>query len=114
MGAGNQHIFAAECANSARTFVQRRFFVFIVNQATRFDRIRGNDHGVRNQQFAHCADQLVCREFIAASGSQDRIEHQRDIGIIGGDFAIAATLSTLPITPTLNAATGMSSRIMRA
>src|SRR5450759_1416747 len=83
--AGDQHILATHAQYTFGAFLQRWIILFIIlvhRETARLNAVRRKNGCLRNQQLAHRVQHVVIRQFVAASGSQHRIQHQRNIGII--------------------------------
>ena len=89
VGAGDEHEFAAGGDEAARAFGQVGVVVLDVvveRETARFDAVGRQQRRLRQQQFDHGGDGLLVGQRIAAAGGEHRIEHQRDVGIVGEDF----------------------------
>src|SRR5450759_4765289 len=85
MRAGDQHILTTHEQYALGAFLKRRivlFIVFIQRETARLHAVRRDDGSLRNQQLAHRIQHVVIRQFVAASRSQHRIQHQRNIGVV--------------------------------
>ena len=86
MRAGDEDVFATHVDQAASAFGEFRVVIFLVrvfHQTSRFQAVRGEDSGLRQQQVAQCVEQFLVGERIAATGSQHRIEHDGNVGVVG-------------------------------
>jgi len=103
VGTGDQHEFTAQVNQAARAAGQigsgrgirlrlDALLVLIIligqvfRQAPRLDAVGGEHCGLRQQQVDQCAHQLLVGERIAAPGTEHRVEHQGNIGVVGNHF----------------------------
>ena len=87
--AGDQHIFTTQLQNALGAFRQLGvvlLIIFFQQQAPRFQTIRRQDGGLRQQQLAHGIHHVFIRQFVAAAGRQHWIEYQWYVGIIRDYF----------------------------
>ncbi len=87
--AGDEHVLAAARDEALRALgeVGIVFLVAVVDrEPARFEAVRRDDRRLRHEQLAQRDHHFLGRELVAAAGSEHRIEHERDLRIIGNDF----------------------------
>ena len=90
--AGDEHELTAGFQQPARALLEIRVFDFLATlaeqfgESPRFHAVRDDDRRLRQDQVLDRGDHLVVGQFVAAAVRQHRVEHQRDIRIVGNDF----------------------------
>src|SRR5258706_3087757 len=87
MRARDQHVFATHREQAPRALCEIHVVLaFFLHEPARFYAVGSNDGRLRYQQFAQRRNHLVGHQFVAAAGREYRIEHQRNLRIIGHHF----------------------------